>query len=268
MPTAVGVYGDKLRAAPVTFDAPAQNFVGGLRVCAFVQIVPAPQTTLSSQDIVIPIRAPTGTLQVQATTASPFVGGTFAVRLSGSSEAANGNLFDRVQRGPCTPLSANAQTNLEGNPITAGAYDMTLNAGIDGSARVLPDRVCGWLYSDGGLLLATSQQLISPQFDGSLVVTKKRFISFKRSGEVHWLFYFESHTTGKITAISFRHVSGGRCLAFATRRKGSSYKLSCLLASRPRAPFVFEVKYTTGLGAARSTGHVSLAAPKQRRRPA
>jgi hypothetical protein len=171
----------------------------------------------------------------------------------------------RPQRGRCAPLSSAEIDNLNGgSPIGAGAYDMTLDASIDGSAKVVPDRVCGWLYSDGGVLLASAAQSIRPRFDGSLVVTRKQLLTSKRHGHVSWFFYLESHTTGNVAAIGFTYVSGGRCVAYASRRKGRTFKLSCLLASRPRAKFVFRLTYSTGLGVERSSGRLSVAPPKKR----
>ena len=264
-PKAAELFFGHRHLSAMVLQVPPQSFVGGLRVCAFVQLVAAPQTTLSAQQAVIQIRAPTGSVQLQSPI-SPLVGATFSVHVRGSSEATQGAVLVRAQRGRCAPLSPAEIDNLEasgGSPIAAGAYDMSLETAIDGSARVIPDRVCGWLYSDGGALLASTSQAIRPRFDGSLVVTKERLFTAKQHGHSHWFFYLESHTTGNVSIIDFRHLSGGRCIAYASRRRGHSFKLSCLLASRPRAPFVFQLTYSTALGANRSTGRLAVAAPRK-----
>ena len=266
-PQPVELFNDHRRAAPVTVDVPAQSFVGGLRVCAFVELVPAPQTTLSMQDLVIPIRAPIGTLEMQAATASPFFGQSFAVHVQGTSEAASGTVVVLAQRGPCAPSSASTVDALGGTAVSAGANDTSVDVTIDGAVKVVPDRVCAWLYASGGTLLASAEQPITLSYDGSLVVSLKHFVTRKQHGRVvAWFLHVSGHTSGDVSTINPTLFSGGHCIAGFSQRKGSTFVLGCTLSSRPRRPFVFELSYLTGLGVRRSTGKVTVAVPKPARR--
>jgi len=186
-PKPAEVFAGHRQAGPIAVEVPGQSFVGGLRVCAFVELVAAPQTTLSTQDLVVGIRAPRGILRLQVQTASPFFGKSFAARAQGSTEAPDGSIVMRAQRAPCAPLSGEDLPFIGG--LAAGAYDQTEGFTIDPGVAVVPDRVCAWLYAASGrMLLASAEQPISPQFDGSLVVIQKRFIKLrtKRGRLVGW----------------------------------------------------------------------------------
>jgi hypothetical protein len=266
LPMAVEVFDQHRPAMPIALAVPAQRLVGGLRVCAFVELVPAPQTTLSAQELVVPIRAPLGTLQLQLQPASPFVGQSFAVRAQGSTEAASGDLLMRAQRGACTPPDV---AEVDSILLAAGPYDERSDVTIDPDARVLPDRVCAWLYAEGGMVLATAEQPVGLRYDGSLVVNLKRFIGVrsKHSHVTAWAFEIRGHTTsGKVVSMRGRIVKGGSCIAVMGKRKGANFDFQCLLKRRPRRPFVVEVTYTTGLQIERSAGRVTIAVPKQRPR--
>jgi hypothetical protein len=265
LPTAVEVFSAHRPATPVAVTVPGQALVGGLRVCAFVELVPAPQTTLSAQQLVVAVRAPLATVQLQLETASPFYGQTFSVRAQGSTEAASGNLVTRAQRGPCTaPDVAEVDSVL----LTAGPYDESSDVTIDPDARVQPDRVCAWLYGAGGMLLATAEQPLSLRYDGTLVVTAKRFIKvrLKHRQRALWAFEIKGRTTsGKVVFMRARIVKGGSCVAVMSKRKGASFDFQCLLKRTPRRPLVVEVGYTTGLEIERSAGRVTIALPKRPR---
>ncbi len=95
----------------------------------------------------------------------------------------------------------------------------------------------------------------------------KHFVTRKRHGRVvAWFFHVAGHTTGKVSAINPTLISGGHCIAGFSRRKGNTFVFGCTLMARPRRPFVFELKYVTGLGVGRSTGKVKVAVPKAPRR--
>jgi hypothetical protein len=267
LPMAVEVFSGHRPAMPVAVVVPAQRPVGSLRVCAFVELVPAPQTTLSTQELVVPVRAPLGTLELALQPTSPFVGQSFAVRAQGSTEAASGNLVMRAQRGAC---AAPDVAEVDSIVLAAGPYDERSDVTIDPDARVLPDRVCAWLYAEGGMVLATAEQPIGLRYDGSLVVSVKRFVGvrLKHSHVTAWAFEIKGHTTsGKVVSMRARIVKGGSCVAVMGKRKGADFDFQCLLKRKPRRPFVVEVTYTTALQVARSAGRVTIAVPKQRPRP-
>jgi hypothetical protein len=266
LPTALEVFDGHRPAMPVAVAVPAQRPVGSLRVCAFVELVPAPQTTLSAQELVVPVRAPLGTLALALEPASPFVGQSFAVRAQGSTEAASGNLVMRAQRGACTPPDV---AEVESILLAAGPYDERSDVEIDPDARVLPDRVCAWLFADGGMVLATAEQPIGLRYDGELVVSLKRFIAvhIKHRHGAFLAFEIKGRTTfGKVVAMRARIVKGGSCVAVTAKHKGASFDFQCLLKRRPSRPLVVAVTYTTGLEVARSAGRVTIALPKRRRR--
>jgi hypothetical protein len=269
LPAAVEVYADRRRTEPVTFDVAGLPFAGAMRICGFVQIVPAPQTTLSAQDIVAPIRAPTGTLQLQPATARPFFGDTLAVTALGSSEAVAGSLAVRAQRGGCAPPSADELENVAVEPLTGGAFNLPLEAEIGTSPTLAADRVCGWLWSDGGLLLATAEQAIQPQFDGAIAVVKKRFLTRKRHHRAAaWLLDLKAHIAGSVDtgSIRLKIASGGRCVDTQARLLRHGFEWLCTLKSRPRAPFRFRLTYSTGLELNRATRRITIAVPKRQHR--
>jgi hypothetical protein len=266
LPTAVEVFDGHRPTTPVAVAVPAQPLVGGLRVCAFVELVPAPQTTLSMQQLVVAVRAPLGTIELQLETASPFYGQTFSVHARGSTEAASGNLLMRAQRGPCTAPDV---AELDSVLLPAGPYDESSEITIDPAARVQPDRVCAWLYADGGRVLATAEQPIGLRYDGALVVSQKRFIlvRIKHRHGAFLAFEVKGHTTsGKVVSMGARIVKGGSCVAVMAKHKGANFDFQCLLKRRPRRPLVVEVIYTTGLQIRRSAGRVTIALPKRHRR--
>ena len=174
----------------------------------------------------------------------------------------------RAQRGPCTPPDV---AEVDSIALGAGPYDESSDVSIDPTAgRALPDRVCGWLYAEGGTLLAAAEQPIGVRYDGTLGVTLKRFIAVRlahRHGS-YWGFEIKGRTTaGKVVSMHARIVKGGSCIAVMSKRKGANFDFQCLLKRRPRRPFVVEVGYTTALGIARSAGRVAIAVPKRRPRP-
>jgi hypothetical protein len=266
LPTALEVFDGHRPTAPVAVAVPAQSLVGGLRVCAFVELVPAPQTTLSAQQLVVALRAPLGTIQLQLETAAPFYGQTFSVRAQGSTEATSGNLLTRAQRGPC---AAPDVAELDSVLLAAGPYDESSDVTIDPAAHVQPDRVCAWLYAEGGRVLATAEQPIRLRYDGTLVVTLKRFIAVRikhRHGTFLAVEVKGRTTSGKVVHMGARIVKGGSCVAAMAKHKGADFDFQCLLKRRPRRPLVVEVVYTTGLQIERSAGRVTIALPKRHRR--
>jgi hypothetical protein len=265
VPKPLELYDDRRRAAAVTVDVPGQDFVGGLRVCAFVELIPAPQTTLSTQDLVVGIRAPRGTLALSVQTGSPYYAKTFTARAQGSTEAPAGTVLIRAQRGPCGMLSG---TDIAIGETPAGPYDVSQDITIDPTARVVPDRVCAWLYATaGGMLLATAEQPVKARYDGSLVPIGKRFIKLPRTPVSFggWVVEIRARSTGKVDAMTFRVVRGGRCTSFLQRRTGAIFVTRCLLKNPPRRPFVVAVTYTTSLGVQRSASNVTITVPARRR---
>ena len=267
LPKAVEVFGEHRPTTPVAVTVPAQPLVGGLRVCAFVELVPAPQTTLSAQELVVAVRAPLGTISLHLEPPAPFVGQSFAVRAQGATEAAHANLVLGAQRGPCTPPDV---AEVDSIALGAGSYDESSDVTVDPEGgRALPDRVCGWLYAEGGMLLAAAEQPIGLRYDGTLGVTLTRFIAvrLKHRHGAYLAFEVKGHTTfGKVVSMRARIVKGGSCAAVMSKRKGANFDFQCLLKRRPRRPFVAEVTYTTALGIGRSAGRVTIAVPKQRPR--
>ena len=235
-------------------------------MCAFVELVPAPQTTLSAQQLVVAVRAPVASIQLRLETASPFYGQTFSARAQGVTEAASGNLLMRAQRGPCTAPDV---AELNSVLLAAGPLRRELRRPtIDPDAHIQPDRVCAWLYAAGGLLLAAAEQPLDVRYDGALGVTLKRFIAVRFKHGSLWGFEIKGRTTaGKVVSMHARIVKGGSCIAVMSKRKGANFDFQCLLKRRPRRPFVVEVGYTTALGIARSAGRVAIAVPKRRPRP-
>jgi hypothetical protein len=263
-PKPAEVFGGHRPAAPVTVEVPAQSFVGGLRVCAFVELVPAPQTTLSTQDLAVGVRAPRGTLQLQVQTASPFFGKSFTASAQGSTEAPDGSVVMSAQRAPCASLSGEDLPFVGG--LAAGAYDQSEDFTIDPGVAVVPNRVCAWLYAASGLmLLASAEQPISPHFDGSLVVIQKRFIKLRtKSGRLAgWVADVKGESSGNVAYAGARIIHGGACAAGKHHHTGRIFDLQCLLKRPPLRPFVVEVTYTTGVGVERSAGRVTIPVPKQ-----
>jgi hypothetical protein len=267
LPQAVEIFGERRPATPVAVTVPAQPVVGGLRVCAFVELVPAPQTTLSMRELVVAVRAPIGTIALRLEPAAPFVGQSFAVHAQGTTDAAHANLVLGAQRGPCTPPDV---AEVDSVVLGTGPYDESSDVTLDPEdARVLPDRVCGWLYTEGGMLLAAAELPVGLRYDGTLGVTLKRFIAvrLKHSHASYWAFEIKGHTTfGKVNSMRVRIVKGGSCVAVMSKRKGANFDFQCLLKRKPKRPFVVAVAYTTALGIARSAGKVTIPVPKQRPR--
>jgi len=265
---AVEIYGHQRRATPTTVSVPAQSFVGGLRVCAFLELVPAPQTTLAVQDLVVPVRALRGTIQLETAANAAFIGVDLAVRVHGSSEAPFGQVYARAQQGPCAPLTdaeRNGDAPLHGPGVGAGEYDTTIDVMIDPAAHVLPDRICAWLYSADDVVLATAEQLISPSFDGTLAVRQKRFTRLHGRGGhlVGWVYEITGHTTsGSVRLMRSRIVRGGTCIAVKLSNGRTDFRFRCLLKRRPRSPFVVEVTYVTNLDVERTAGRITIPVPK------
>jgi hypothetical protein len=239
-----------------------------LRVCAFLELVPAPQSTLAMQDLVVPIRAPRGTIQLETPATSVFFGVGFQARVRGSSEAPDGKVSVRAQQGPCVPLSdaeRNADKPVPGPAIGAGAYDTSVELTIDPAAGLVPDRICAWLYTSAGVLLATAEQPIGPSFDGTLVVRQKRFTKLRGRGGrvVGWVYEIKGHaTSGSVRLMRSRIVRGGTCIAVKIKAGRTDFRFRCLLKRRPRRPFVVEVTYTTGLGIERTAGRITIPVPR------
>jgi hypothetical protein len=263
VPKPLEVYDEHRRADPVTIAVQPQPTVGGLRVCAFVELIPAPQTTLSRQDLVVPIRGPRGTLQLDLSTTSPFVGGTFQAHLVGSTEAPDGAVVARAQRGPCGTPGAD---DLSATGLPAGLFDVRQDVMI-APAGILPDRVCAWLTT-AGAVLATGEQSIGPRYDGSLSVVGRRFVRIRtKAGKiVGWVVEIKGRGSGKVGRMDARIARGGSCLATKNFSKGSVFTWQCLLKHPPRSPFVVAVTYVTGLGARRTAPNVTLVVPRTPRR--
>ncbi len=262
-PKPLELYDDRRHADPVTINVPAQTTAGGLRVCAFVELIPAPQTTLSRQDLVVGVRAPRATLQLSLSTTSPFVGGSFQARAQGSTEAPDGGVVTRAQRGPCGQPTAD---DLASTGVAPGSVDLRQDVTIAAAARVLPDRVCAWLTTTalGGAVLATAEQPIAPRYDGSLSVIQKRFVAVrgKHRKIIGWAFEIKGRGSGNVKQMYARIVRGGSCVAGKAFHKGAIFDLQCLLKRPPRRPFVVNVTYVTALNVRRSVGNLTVAVPK------